>query len=207
MKYIDMTEQYNDLVELFDEEKQEKLNDIFDSIFFKLNKNVYHYNRIQEIMESISIKKIDNFYDEIHLPIYYEMESFLVSLRSSVDMLLQLINFSYDLGLKDFDLKLSGLYNHKKLPIQAKNIFQRFTRLHNNKTWNFISFARNEIVHESSVNQVLPITIDMFSEIPSLFMDWDNIPVDMLIFFKQCIRFLENFHSEMFTAIKISMKN
>lgn len=206
MKYIDLQEMCNDLSDFYDDEKQEKFHDIFDSLSFKLNKNVYHYNNIVRIVSDSKGLEQDNFYQSVHIPIYYEIESLLVSLRSSVDMILHLVNFTFDLALEGNNVTLGNVFRHKSLPKPLKNIFQRYTRPYDNPTWTFIYSSRNEIVHEKSVNQVLPISIDMFTSDEMLvFFQWEGHEKEMMTFFNQCLRFLETFSSQTFQAIKISL--
>lgn len=201
----ELTEYHSEIEEFFDESKHSELYDIFTALDFKLNKNKYHLKNIHRIIDEADVEK-DDFYGEIHLPIYYEVESFLVSLRSSVDILLHLVNFVFDMKLNTNDVTLYQVFHHKKLPKNVKNIFERYTRPYNNPTWNFIYTSRNEIVHEKSVNQILPITVDLFGyEKPTVFFEWENAPREMLVFFNQCLRFLETFVLQFLQSIKISL--
>ena len=202
----ELTEYHSEIEEFFDESKHSDLYDIFTALDFKLNKNRYHFNNINRIIDEADVLATEDFYNTIHLPIYYEVESFLVSLRSSVDILLHLVNFTFDLKLITNEVTLYQVFHHKKLPKNVKNIFERYTRPYNNPMWNFIYTSRNEIVHEKSVNQILPITIDLFGyEKPTVFFEWENAEREILVFFDQCLRFLERFVLQFLQSIKISL--
>lgn len=204
---IEPMDYYVQLSDFFDEEKQTELHDIFDAIRFKLNRNTYHFNNIKRIIEQAKDLERNDYYSDIYLPIYYEIEGFLVSLRSSVDILLHLINFSYRFDLKENDVNLYNIYNHRNLPKPTKNIFDRYTRPYNNPTWNFIYTFRNEIVHEKSIHQVLPVRIDLFSnEEPLVFFMLDENDREITAFFNNCLRFLDNFASQVFQSIDVSLK-
>lgn len=147
-----------------------------------------------------------NYYEDIYLSIYYEMESFLVSLRSNIDILLHLVNFIYDLNIPNRDISLGTIYRNKNIPVELTNVFNRFTRPYNNPVWDFIYNARNTTVHEKSVNQVLPITIDAFDDNKMLiFFKWEDEDKNLITFFNQCLKFLNNFTNELFSAIKITI--
>lgn len=198
-------EYYNEIEDFFNENKHHELYDIFSSLEFKLNKNKYHFEQINEIIDNSS-ELIEDYYKEVHLPIYYEFESFLVSLRTSVDILLHLVDFSFDFKMNKNDITLYNIFHHKKLPKNLKNIFERYTRPYNNPTWTFIYTSRNEIVHEKSVSQILPITVDIFNfEKPTVFFEWEEIKREMITFLNQCLRFLETFATQFLQAIKISL--
>lgn len=197
---------YESIAEGFHEEKQVELHDIFEAAQFKLNRNRYHFQNIKNIIEKSSNVETLDYYEDIYLPLYYEMESILVSLRSSVDMFLHLINNVFDFGLVQNDVNLYNIYHHKQLPQYVKNIFNRFTRPYNNPVWNFIYSARNDIVHEKSVNQVIPVNIDLFSsETPIVLLTWDGQEKEMISFFNQALKLLDNFGSELIQAVRISI--
>lgn len=203
---IDMSEIYDDIFEKVSEGKQNSLHDYFDSIEFKLLKNAYHYDRIMETIKHAGKTDSDEFYNQVHLPIYFEMESFLVSLRSSVDVCLHLLNFVFDMDLKQNEVNLHTVFHHPQLPKSIRNIFERYTRPYNNPTWNFIYTSRNEVVHEKSVNQVLPLNIDFFSTSePLFFFLYEKNDREMATFFNQCLKFLDTFISQLLQALKISI--
>lgn len=204
MKYIDLSHHVDEFVERLSDDHQDPFFSLWDNILFKLNRNVYHYNRIHHYVHSVEFHLPDDLYHDITLPIYYEMESLLVSLRSSVDMLLSLVNFSLSLDVQG-DLTIGSIYHHPRLPKVVKNVFQRYTRPHSNPTWEFILTVRNEVVHERGVHQMLPLTLDYFQQPPTLFMEYNAENVDTLRVLKDSIRFLENFHNDMCSAIRISM--
>lgn len=203
---IDIEQYVNDLIERFPEEDHSKVYELFESIEFKLKRNSYHFQNIKEIIQRANKAASDNYYDNIYFPIYYEMEGLLVSLRSSVDILLHFINFSFQLELEAQEVNLYKIYHHPMLPKAIKNIFDRYTRPFDNPTWDFIYKFRNETVHERSINQVLPINVDLFSsKEPLVFFKLKNTDREMEDFFKQCLRFLETFTSQLFHAVRISL--
>lgn len=202
----EVSDYHAEIEEFFDESKHSELYDVFTALDFKLNKNKYHFENISRIITDSNILDKEDYYSEIHLPIYYEMESFLVSIRSSVDILLHLVNFSFNLSIPTNEVNLYNVYRHKALPKNVKNILDRYTRPYNNPTWNFIYTSRNEIVHEKSVNQILPIEVDLFGfDKPTVFFEWENAPREMLSFYSQCLRFLETFVSQFLLSVKISL--
>lgn len=199
MDYFDL------LSEHFDEEDQGKLQPLLDSIEFKLARNRYHFGNIKRIVEE-SDPTSENLYEEIYYPVYFEMESLLVSLRSSVDLVLQLVNFSFGMKLDNMSCTLSNIYHHRSLPKPIKNILDRFTRPHQNPTWKFISSFRNESVHEKSIHQLLPISIDHFTtEKPLVFFEMDGVQKELLTFFAQSVRFIDTFSTSLFQAIHVAL--
>lgn len=203
---IDVFEHLHPILEDFDDEEQIALKELFESIQFKLNRNSYHMNNIKRVISESKNVDSDDYYHKVHYPIYYEMESLLVSLRSSVDVLLHLLNFCFDFRLTSNEITLTNIYHHDRLPKNVKNIFDRYTRPYKNPTWRFIYTFRNETVHERSINQVLPIRIDLFtSEEPIVIFKLDEQDKEILAFFNQCQRFLDNFSTQLFNAIKISL--
>lgn len=202
----DLSNYQLEIEEYFDETKHTNLHNIFSSLEFKLNKNQYHFDNIKNTIGNADVLDKPDYYETVHLSIYYEMESFLVSLRSSVDVLLHLVNFSFDLEVSTNDVNLYNVFHHKKLPRSVKHIFERYTKPYNNPTWTFIYTSRNEIVHEKSVNLVLPIDIRLFGfEKPTVFFEWEENQREMLVFFNQCVRFLETFVTQCLQAIRISL--
>ena len=203
---LEISEYYDDIYEKVSESKQKNLHDYFDAIEFKLLKNSYHFDRIMQTIQQANKVESDDFHDLVHMPIYFEMESFLVSLRSSVDVCLHLLNFLFDMELRENEVTLHTVFHHPQLPKSIRNIFERYTRPYNNPTWNFIYTSRNEVVHEKSVNQVLPLNIDFFSSLePLFFFQYEKNDREMVSFFKQCLKFLDTFTSQLMQALKISV--
>lgn len=204
---LDVMVYYDAVSEHYEEEKKQQLFEIFDALNFKLKRNTYHLSNINKILENATNLENNDYYNDIYMPIYFEIEGFLVSIRSSVDMILHLNNYVFDFGLPNIEITLASIYHHKELPKMVKNIFDRYTRPYKNPTWNFIYTFRNEIVHEKSVHQVLPINIDMFlTEKPSIFFSMDHSDKELLSFFNNCLRFLETFVSQMLSSIEVSSK-
>lgn len=204
---------FDDILDFFHDEKREKVSQHLQSLQFKMEKNHYHVGRLKKIIEQISIDD-EEFYNNIHLPIYYEAENLLITLRSTVDIAMHLINSSFSLGLTGMDVSTYHVYQHTQLPNQLKQIFYRFTRKKDNLAWNFISTSRNEIVHETSIPFVLPIHVDFFDISDSVlgdnafvFFDYESKKRDLLTFMNLCINFLSSFLSELLRSIFLSLKN
>lgn len=183
-------------------------NDVYDLlgiIDFKLSKNKYHLESMKKILK-IDIENQDvDMYDVVINPLYFEFESLLVSLRSTVDILLKMPNYLFDLRLENMNLTLANVYKHYNLPKELKNIFDRFTRPYNNPNWNFIYTSRNEIVHSTSIDNVLPIDLEIQeSGSPFAFFEFEGIPREIITFLSNSIRFLDNFSNELLVAIRIA---
>ncbi|GAB6463868.1 hypothetical protein bcgnr5390_17050 [Bacillus luti] len=196
--------------EYFEGEDQQRVLEYIESMFFKFSKNQYHYNHIDRIVEKAQGDEIDSFYESIHLPIYYETESLLVNMRSTVDVALNLVNICFDLGIAKNNVTTHSIYFHPKLPIDIKNILNRFTRPKDNPVWSFIYMSRNEIVHEKSVEFVLPLHFDYMEFLgdEKLFITFEREgqTKDIQMFFKQCIQFLESFVIEILRSSLASLK-
>jgi hypothetical protein len=94
---------------------------------------------------------------------------------------------------------LSSIYRHPRLPKMLKQLFNRYTRKHDNATWSFIYTFRNESVHHKSINQLLPLSIDLFTDDdPFVFFTLHESKKELIVFFEQCLRFLENFAVDIF---------
>jgi hypothetical protein len=207
MMNVDVSIYYDAISEHYDEQKQQQLFNIFDALQFKLKRNTYHFSNINKILGNATNLENNDYYNDIYMPIYYEIEGFLVSIRSSVDMLLHLANYTFQFNIPNHEVTLASIYHHNHLPKMVKNIFDRYTRPYRNPTWNFIYTFRNEIVHEKSVPQVLPINIDPFvTDQPSIYFSMDNSDKELISFFSNCLRFLETFTVQLLSSIEVSLK-
>lgn len=203
----------NENINLFYEKMEDLLNDddriiIYDTLSnldFKLHKNQYHLNNMLHLLNKELDMEDENMYDNIIFPLYFEFESLLVSLRSAVDILMKIANHLFDFKLQNMDLTLYNIYKHPKLPKNLKNIMDRYTRSFNNPNWTFIYTSRNEIVHSTSIDSILPINLEFdTTEKPLAFFEWENKEREMGSFLGNSIRFLENFSSEFLRAIHIT---
>lgn len=203
--HLDVMDYYKQVEDYFEESKQNELYDIYDSLKFKINKNNYHFDNISRILSNSNIIEQADYYNDTHLPIYYEAESFIVSIRSSADILLHIINHAFCLSLERNEVTLYNVYHHAKLPKAIKTQFQFYTRP-DNPTWNFIYTSRNMIVHEKSINHLYPVHIDLFTmKEPIAFVEVDGVPKEVLTFFGQCLRHMERFTSDALLSIKTSL--
>ena len=182
----------------------DSLHNHFSSLLFKCKKTHYHFAKITNIATRAANLENENYFDDIHRAAYFELENFLITIRSAVDILMHINNESLSLGLKD--VYLHHVYKQKKLPHQIKNIFNRFTRHYDNPIWNFIYTYRNEVIHAKSIDQFMTINIDVFAaEKPLLFLLWESEEREAMSFLKACIHFLESFISENLQAIRVCM--
>lgn len=192
------------ILDKLEEELHDKVWEIFDSYNFKMKRNHYHFQNIKKIVQDTNILEVEDFYTAINLPIYFEMESFLVSTRSTVDILMHLLNSIYNLQLKD--VYISNVFKHPSLPSEVRNVLKKYTRNFDNATWTFIYTSRNEIVHEKSIPHILPVNVDPFQfESINLFFKWEDIDRELISFFNQCLKFLTNFSQQLFSNILISI--
>lgn len=203
-----LEEHKNCLMENLEPEKWEMLSEIIETVEFKYNKSNYHLNNIKEkILKSNNFEQ-DNYYEEIYSGIYYEMESFLIAIRSSVDVLLHFINEGLELGIESRDIILSNVYRNPKTTQRVRNVLHKHTHNRNSIIWNFIYQARNEIVHEKSVVQITPVTVNFFDENNiQAFIDVNGQPRNLMMFYQSCLHFLSRFIVELTEAISYFHKN
>jgi len=194
----------NAMLEKVDEEKYDSVTEIFQSIDFKSYRNQYHFSHIKQIIQETDVSNVEDIHQDVLYPLYVEIESLLVSLRSTVDILMHLVNEVFSLNLKD--VYIHNVFKHSRLPSPIKNVLKKYTRSFDNQTWNFIYNARNDVVHEKSVPQVLPINIDPFQFAQLIaFIKWEGVDREVITFFNQCLKFLQNFSNQLFESILISL--
>lgn len=184
------------------QEEQEKVLELFQNLVFKLEKNLYHLNNI-----NFSIEKSSGKNEFFHLmPIYFELESFLVSTRSSVDMLMHLLNYCLAYDIDNRQVSVSSLFHSGQLSKPLKDIFARYTTPYNNPTWSFIYLFRNEVVHEKSIFQALPIYFKDVLEHSFLYFRVDNTEKEVTDYLKVCLRFLDTFTDRVLSVLEVSLK-
>ncbi|MGN5651085.1 hypothetical protein [Bacillus sp. Brlt_9] len=193
----------NELLKTFvgDTEKQ-KVLDLFQNLVFKLEKNLYHLNNINLFIEKASGK---NEFLTL-MPIYFELESFLVSTRSSVDMLMHILNYCLNYEIESTQVSVSSVYRCKKLSKPLKEIFARYTTPYNNPTWSFIYLFRNEVVHEKSIFQVMPLQFKPVLDHTFLYAKIDNRDKEITDHLKVCLRFLDKFIERVLSILEILIK-
>ncbi|PGK52536.1 hypothetical protein CN918_32645 [Priestia megaterium] len=193
------------ILHVLDEDRHKRVIEVYESIMFKISRNNYHFSNIKRVIDETDMLNVEDVYSSLNLPIYFEMESLLVSLRSTVDMLMHLLNEVY--GLRLTDVYLNNVFKHPKLPSEIKNILRKYTRRFDNTTWSFIYTSRNDIVHEKSIPHILPINVDPFQfEQINVFFTWEGMEREIVSFFKQCLKFLSNFSSQLYENIVVSLR-
>ena len=174
---------------------------LFRNLVFKLEKNLYHYNNINRILEN-STKK-DNFFEK--MPIYFEMESLFVSFRSTIDMLMHVLNYILDLKIANKDVSLFFFFL-SNIPENFKNISKSYVSKFNNPIWEFIYSFRNDIVHERSIFQVLPIRFKEIGEYHYIYCIFQDKEKDLMDLFKECFKFLDQYISRNLNMLEITIK-
>lgn len=191
----------------FEDEEVTNLETIFESLEFKYNKTLYHLENMKKQEKEASDIEMDNYYENVYYPLYYELESFLISIRSTVDICMHLINESFSLKIDNLNVHLNSIYKHNKLPKPTKNILKKYTHNRDNLTWNFIYTYRNELVHEKSVNQSLPIDINLFhTEKPTAYFELEGQQRNLITFCSNCLFLLDRFIMHLLEAINISLE-
>src|SRR5690625_3316561 len=100
MYNVNIARYQKELLERLPEDRHEAVVNLFKNIAFKLEKNLYYYTNILN-----NIKNIQNTNDfKSMLPIYFDIETLLISLRSSIDVILHLINDVMELGIESYDV-------------------------------------------------------------------------------------------------------
>lgn len=191
----------------FEGESWEKLSELLETIEFKHNKSIYHLDNIKEkILKSTNFEQ-ENYYENIYFTLYYELESFLIAVRSTVDIIMHVINKSLGLGLETFETNLGTVYRHPKLTVRVKNALHKYSHNRNNLIWEFIYQNRNEVVHEKSVNQTLPVSIDFFQgpEVQA-FMEVNGEQKNLENFLAACVNFIQRFIIHLFEALSVSLE-
>ncbi|WP_456364415.1 hypothetical protein [Priestia aryabhattai] len=184
------------------QEDQVKVLELFQNLVFKLEKNLYHLNNINFSIEKASGK--NEFFSL--MPIYFELESFLVSTRSSVDMLMHIINYCLGYNIDNKQVSVSSLFHSGLLSKPLKDIFSRYTTPYDNPTWSFIYLFRNEVVHEKSIFQALPIFFKLVLDHQFLYAKIGNYEREVTDYLKVCLRFLDTFTDRILSVLEVSLK-
>ncbi len=202
MYKTDILHYQNEILKNFSkQEEQEKILQLFQNLVFKLEKNLYHLNNI-----NLSIEKASGKNDFFTLmPIYFELESFLVSTRSSVDMLMHILNYCLDYDIDNYQVSVSSVYHSGRLSKPLKDIFDRYTTPYNNPTWSFIYLFRNEVVHEKSVFQALPIYFKEILDNYFLYAKIGNSEKEITDYLKVCLRFLDTFIERVLSVLLVTL--
>lgn len=191
----------------FEGQDMEELSDFFETIEFKHNKSVYHLDNIKEkILKSTNFDQ-ENYYENTYFTLYYELESFLIAIRSAVDIIMHAINKTLKLNIPKNDTNIGTVYRHPGVSVRVTNVLHKYSHNRSNQLWNFIYQARNEIIHEKSVNQTLPVTIDFF-QTPEVtaFMEVNNERKNLTNFLEACLTFIQRFIIHLFEALSVSLE-
>lgn len=177
---------YNKILENFDI-SETLLDDILTTLEFRLNKNHYLFKNICALSKNKSSIEND--------VIYYESENLIINIRSTLDILLQLINVLYKMELSGINVSVKNIVRHKKMTNALRDIFSLHTHP-KNQFWNFIYTTRNEIVHEVCIKTQLPILLDEeYSEgkviYKTVFINKSGDKEDLLFFYNQCVKLID----------------
>lgn len=188
---MDFDKIYNGISDNYDV-SETFLDDILTTLEFRLKKNHYNFNNIIQYIKSDCVNNQDF--------IYFEAENLIINIRSTVDNLLQLINEVYKLNLSGINVNVKNVVKHKKCTNALKDVFLLHTHP-KNQFWNFIYTTRNEIVHEVCIKTQLPVLFDEIYQdgqvsYKAMFLDKYGNKEDMLFFYKQCIRLIDELCDE-----------
>ncbi|MEJ1518038.1 hypothetical protein R3O67_33220 [Bacillus cereus] len=191
------------LSDYYNDEEWDALVELLDSLEFKYNKTSYHLVNIKQKLEKSTDFNIDNYYDEVCNPLYYETESFVIAMRSTADIIMHIINRTMKLGIESSKVNLSTVYKHPKTTKTIKNILHRYTHNRDSALWNFFYQFRNEIVHEKSITQTLPITINFFNgPQPLAYFEINGQKQNVVIYLETALNFLKRFVIHLFEQIE-----
>ena len=203
MYNIDMKQYSERLIACFegDEKKQAELSNLLRNLVFKLEKNIYHYNNIKKTMENTN--SFDSFFSK--LPLYFEIESIFVSMRSTIDMFLHLINFCFDLDIPKKSIHIQEILS-SNIPQSTKNILSKYTDRRNNKAWSFVYSMRNEIVHENSIIERTQLYVENFEGNNVLFMTYREKDRNFLTLCRECFKLLDRLTQRTMADIERNLK-
>ncbi|MDA1674539.1 hypothetical protein [Bacillus cereus group sp. TH152-1LC] len=195
------------LSDYYNDEEWDALVELLDSLEFKYNKTSYHLVNIKQKLEKSTDFNMDNYYDEVCNPLYYETESFVIAMRSTADIIMHIINRTMKLGIESSKVNLSTVYKHPKTTKTIKNILHRYTHNRDSALWNFFYQFRNEIVHEKSITQTLPITINFFNgPQPLAYFEINGQKQNVVIYLETALNFLKRFVIHLFEQIEITVE-
>lgn len=195
------------LMSYYEPNQWSSISDFFETLEFKYHKSAYHMEKIQEKIEQSTNFEMGDYYKNVYSPLYYELESFLVSIRSSIDIIMHLLNKTLGLNLSNYEVSLSNVYHSRTLSRDVKNVLHRYTHNRGNDTWNFIYKNRNQIVHEKSINQSFPLVIDVFQqEQPNAYIEVDGQQRNVVTFLKKAMQFLGRFIVHLFESVALTIE-
>lgn len=187
----------------YENEEYKIIDGLFKNIAFKLEKNLYYYGSIIDNVEKSS--DTEDFLEM--LPIYFDLETLFISLRSSVDVILHLINKILDLGLESRDVTVNTLYHSLDRNSSLRNIFNKYTRKRNNNTWNFLYYFRNDIVHEKSVYEIMSFEFMLVDGKNRLLISYREKEEDFNSLFKRCFSLIDGLLEEVLQFLLSRVKS
>jgi len=196
------------LSEYYSDEEWDVLVDLLNSLEFKYNKTNYHFKNIKERIENSTNIDMDNYYEEVCTPLYYEIESFVIAMRSTVDIIMHIINKTMKLGIESSRVNLGTVYKHPNNTKMVRNILHRYTHNRDSALWNFFYQFRNEIVHEKSITQTLPIVINFFQvPHPLAYFEIKGQKQNVVTYLETAMNFLKRFVIHLFEQIEITVEH
>jgi len=195
------------LSEYYSDKEWDALVELLNSLEFKYNKTSYHLDNIKQKLEKSITFNMDNYYEEVCNPLYYETESFVIAMRSTVDIIMHIINITMRLNIESSKVNLSTVYRHPNTTKMIKNILHRYTHNRDSALWNFFYQFRNEIVHEKSINQTLPIIINFFQvPQPLAYFEINGQKQNVVTYLETALNFLRRFVIHLFEQIEITIE-
>src|SRR5690625_123077 len=197
MYNVNIARYQKELLERLPEDRHEAVVNLFKNIAFKLEKNLYYYTNILN-----NIKNIQNTNDfKSMLPIYFDIETLLISLRSSIDVILHLINDVMELGIESYDVHIGSIRRRLKRGSRMFNILDRYIGRRSGNSWQFLYYLRNDIVHENSIYELMDFYLIGEGGSERLYVDFRNKRDDFIQLFKNCFRVVDGFSSSVFKAL------
>lgn len=191
------------ILEHYSETEGEVLKGLFKNVAFKLEKNLYYY---QSILENVELSSDSEDFLQM-LPIYFDLETLFISLRSSVDVILHLINNILDLDLDPKTVTVNTLYHSLDRKSSLRSIFNKYTRKRNNNVWNFIYYFRNDIVHEKSVYDIMSFNFLSTGEGKRLMINYRGSEEDFNSLFKRCFSLVDGLLEEVLQLLLSTVKS
>lgn len=178
-----------------------KLGEKVDALLFKFKKIQYLEKNIKEKTEKMLIKGGEGgIYEEI----LFDFESYLITSRSIIDILMHCINIGLRLGLEGPDVNLGTIYHHQKLDRKIKNILHQYSHNKNIEIWSFIYTNRNKVIHDTSIDNVIPYEVNFISDnTVNFYIYWRDKRYRLEQILYQGTKFLENFTYHLFEIIRI----
>ena len=197
MYNVNIARYQKELLEQLPEDRHKTVVNLFKNIAFKLEKNLYYYTNILDNIDNIH--NTDDF--RSMLPIYFDIETLLISLRSSIDVVLHLINDVMELGIESNDVHIGSIRRRLKRGSRMFNVLNRYTGRGSGDSWQFLYYFRNDIVHERSIYELMDFYLIGEEGNERLYVDFRNKRDDFIQLFRNCFRIVDGFSSSVFKAL------